>query len=283
MASGNLILAANTTTVDLPITIIGDEAYEATEDFIITLKSIIMGEMLDIALNNGAKTATAFIVNHPRDMRSSVTIRPYTQNVTEGGSVTFHVDINRSPNQMNLSYSFSYNVRATTSGHTISSNDIMGNIPSTIRRTIMEGATRDTLTIETIDDNVAEFNESFEVEISDDVGTVVIAAPKAKILINDNDVGDITNLNRHNHINRDSLLQRLIYIQSSGLTFSWDYPATPTLASDRVVIAYQKGETAPANCETGTIKTLNSKANSYRLEGLAPGQLHSFRLCLRKN
>ena len=61
-------------------------------------------------------------------MRSSVTIRPYTQNVTEGGSVTFHVDINRSPDQMNLEYSFNYNVRATTSGHTISNNDIVGNI-----------------------------------------------------------------------------------------------------------------------------------------------------------
>ena len=284
LASGNLTLAANTTTVNLPVNIIGDEAYEDTEDFIMTLKSIIMGELLDITLNDGAKTATAFIVNNSRDRRSSVTIRPYTQNVTEGGSVTFHVDINRSPDQMNLSYSFSYNVRATTSGHTISNNDIVGNITNTISRTILEGATRDTFTIQTIDDNVAEFNESFEVEISDSVdnATVVIAAPKAKILINDNDVGDITNLNRHNHINRDSLLRRLIYIKSSGLTFSWDYPATTTLASDRVVIAYQKGETAPANCETGTIKTLNSKANSYRLEGLAPGQLHSFRLCLRR-
>ena len=97
---------------------------------------------------------------------------------------------------------------------------LFGNITNTISRTILEGATRDTFTIQTIDDNVAEFNESFEVEISDSVdnATVVIAASKAKILINDNDVGDITNLNRHNHINRDSL-RLLIYIKSSGLTF----------------------------------------------------------------
>ena len=43
LASGNLTLAANTTTVDLPVNIIGDEAYEATEDLIMTLKKYDYG------------------------------------------------------------------------------------------------------------------------------------------------------------------------------------------------------------------------------------------------
>ena len=270
LASGNLTLAANTTAVDLPITIIGDEGFEQSEILTVTLTGLIIDPQFreKVSLTQEVRKA-AFIDNDINDSASTLTIRSYTQTIDEGVIVTFYVDIARNGALFNRAFNYQYEIKAVSG---ISNDDFIdATIDNKVSRTIPVGSNRSVINIRTEDDNEVEFAEKFRVLIfdKDDVG-VEVAANTANVTINDNDLAEL------------SIVKVTPTPTGRSITFDFNY-AIKYLQPDRVTIAYQKGETAPANCQLGNIVNVDGTPASYRLESLESGQQYSFRFCVVKN
>ena len=269
LASGNLTLAANTTNVDLPITIIGDEGFEQSERLTVTLTGLIIDSQFKekVSLSSQNVKSTAFIENDINDSASTLTIRPYTQTIDEGVIVKFYVDIARNPAMSNRAFNYQYEINAVSG---ISNDDFIdATIDNKVSRTIPAGSNRSVINIMTYDDNEAELAEKFRILIfdTDNVG-VEVAANTAKVTMNDNDLAELANVT--------------FRPGGSSITFDFNY-TIKYLQPDRVTIAYQKGETAPANCQLGTIVNVDGTPARYRLGGLESGQQYSFRFCVGDN
>ena len=195
LASGNLTLAANTTTVDLPITIIGDDGFEHSERLTVTLMGLIIDSQFKekVSLSSQNARSTAVIDNHSSDSASTLTIRPYTQTIDEGVRVTFYVDIARNGALSNAAFNYEYRINAMSG---ISNDDFIdATIGNKVSRTIPANSNRSVINIMTYDDNEAELAEKFRILIfdTDNVG-VEVAANTANVTINDNDLAELANV-----------------------------------------------------------------------------------------
>ena len=269
-ASGNLTLAANTTAVDLPITIIGDEGFEQSERLTVTLMGLIIDSQFreKVSLSNQNVRRTAIIDNDSlNDSASTLTIRPYTQTIDEGVIVKFYVDIARNPAMSNVAFNYQYEIDAVSG---INNDDFIdATIDNKVSRTIPANSNRSVINIMTYDDNEVEFAEKFRVLIfdTDNVG-VEVAANTANVTMNDNDLAELANVTSRP--------------RGRSITFDFNY-TIKYLQPDRVTIAYQTGETAPANCQLGSIANVDGTPASYRVGGLESGQQYSFRFCVGDN
>ena len=250
----SVTLAAQTTTVDIPIAIKGDDIYENDETLIITLRSLTeVGVYL-----GAASTATATIKNNSDDKPNVSISGPAT--IIEGSAATFTVRITP---RANFDYNFEYEV-STAGNAPITNDDLTGiNLDTKIAGMIPKNTDSTTITIRTLDDNISELNEEFIVTVYDSISTVDIITSTAQVTIIDNDLGEISGATA--------------IAGSRQVRLRWTNP----VGSDFVgaTIARATGLEAPDTCSGGMDGFL--PADSTSITNLIENTSYSFRICIR--
>ena len=251
----------DSTTVDIPIAIIGDDAIESAKTLTMTVTASKPATSF-INITDAAATAT---INNSTEDRPTVNLSGPT-NLAEGDATTFTVSL--AP-VVNYDYDFNYTVTAVSG--LVTSGDFTGitlGTPVAGGGSIPAGQDSTTITINTFDDTIKESNESFAVTITNITEMANIGKGTVQVSITDNELGEISN--------------PTAIIDNAKITLNWTNPNSSIFTGVRVFQLV--GSTAPAvNCSSGTELATLPTAETYVVSGLTNGNSYSFRICTLNN